>query len=348
MKEHKMSHIKTILIPDVDNRLATETALCLKKELKQLRIVGCSSNPNSKSKYSRFIDHFIPLAGELNVVELKLIVQNNTIDLIFPVSIVGIKFCTHNQELIEKFCRLTPLPTEQALAITTDKYQFFQFVKQTKINVPATLLFNEVDKFSCISLIKPRYGENGEDIHKICKQSDFERFKVLYKQHIYQSFISGRDIDCSVFCVDGEIQYHTIQRATLEGKGYAPTYSLLTFLHDDKVLILAKQIMEKLKWNGVAHIDLRYADNGQLYIIEINARYWGSMLGSLSAGINFPCRMFDHCCNKVTTKTNSYQEINYLNVKYMHKFLGIKKLKLQLPYLFSDPFLSLIRLLKLR
>ena len=42
-------------------------------------------------------------------------------------------------------------------------------------------------------------------------------------------------------------------------------------------------------WNGVAHIDMRIdAEDGEVKIFELNSRFWGSILGSLRAGVNFP------------------------------------------------------------
>jgi hypothetical protein len=47
--------------------------------------------------------------------------------------------------------------------------------------------------------------------------------------------------------------------------------------------------MRALNWSGVANIDLRYdEDKKEVKILEINPRYWASVIGSLVAGINFP------------------------------------------------------------
>ncbi len=65
--------------------------------------------------------------------------------------------------------------------------------------------------------------------------------------------------------------------------------------------------MKNLHWNRIAHIDLRYDIDGNLYIIEVNPRFWESLLASLSAGINFSSIMYDFSITK-TIKQHDYKE----------------------------------------
>jgi len=63
----------------------------------------------------------------------------------------------------------------------------------------------------------------------------------------------------------------------------------MEFIQQDDVLDAGQKLLAALRWSGVAHIDFRQDNiDGQVKIIEMNARYWGSLLGSLVAGVNFP------------------------------------------------------------
>jgi len=77
--------------------------------------------------------------------------------------------------------------------------------------------------------------------------------------------------------------------------------------------------MKLLRWSGVAHIDLRYDRQAdEIKVIEINARYWGSLLGSLHAGINFPLLAVK------TAKGEAFEQKEYSLNRY---FMGKSPLK---------------------
>ncbi len=91
-----------------------------------------------------------------------------------------------------------------------------------------------------------------------------------------------------MLCRDGEILAHTIQQPFTRATNFTPAGGV-EFVCDDRVLAVTRATMAALKWNGVAHLDLRYdTTRHALVLLEINPRFWGSLLGSLHAGVNFP------------------------------------------------------------
>ena len=142
-------------------------------------------------------------------------------------------------------------------------------------------------------LLKPRRGVNGEGIrHFGDAASLLQHMQGLgagTAEYLVQSFIAGEDIDCSVLCDRGTVLAYTIQRPFLPAlHAYGPSPGV-RFLAHSGVLETVERLAASLEWSGIAHIDLREdGASGQPYILEVNPRYWGSLLGSLSVGVNFP------------------------------------------------------------
>jgi predicted ATP-grasp superfamily ATP-dependent carboligase len=60
-------------------------------------------------------------------------------------------------------------------------------------------------------------------------------------------------------------------------------------VRDEKVLAQVAALMQSLHWSGVANIDFKLDEQkGSMTVLEVNPRYWGSLLASLYAGVNFP------------------------------------------------------------
>jgi predicted ATP-grasp superfamily ATP-dependent carboligase len=111
--------------------------------------------------------------------------------------------------------------------------------------------------------------------------------------YIVQSFVKGHDIGCSVLCQEGKILAYTIQRGVVPSRRPYTPAAVIEFVEDERVLDLVTRLVSSLKWSGVANIDMRYdEESDQVRVLELNPRYWGSLLGSLSAGVNFP---YLHC-----------------------------------------------------
>jgi len=62
----------------------------------------------------------------------------------------------------------------------------------------------------------------------------------------------------------------------------------IDFLYDENVYKIVSEVIGLLEWTGVVHFDLRCdVEENQVKIIEMNARFWGSIVGSYCAGVNF-------------------------------------------------------------
>ena len=302
----------SILIPDeCDKPLAYYAIRCLKAANSNLKInVFAPSNKISDDnswlifyKHSRYIDRLIVSKNEIDSVdylnEILKLIENENIDLVLPASEIGFKFVSKFREELSHFCRLVPLPNHDALHTAFNKWNLSIFLKEHNISAPTTVLLGELQQINQLTypiLVKPVDGSGGENIQKFDKPAaiNFPTDRdTASKNYIVQEYIDGYDIDCNVLCHEGEILAYTVQQPLGVEAGFSPKIDKLKFVHDPAVFDLVKRTMHGLQWSGIAHLDLRYCSKtGQLYLIEINPRFWQSLMGSLSVGVNFPYLLY--------------------------------------------------------
>ncbi|WP_284293576.1 ATP-grasp domain-containing protein [Luteimicrobium album] len=144
------------------------------------------------------------------------------------------------------------------------------------------------------ALVKPRLGAGGRGIVR-CRTVEeldeaLEARRDQLDRYIVQEFIAGEHVGCNLLAVDGQVVLATSQVGWLDGvpDGFTTPVGLDVAAEED-VLELAQEFAAATRWDGVANIDLRRRrGDGRLFVVEINPRYWQTLLGSLAAGVNFP------------------------------------------------------------
>jgi predicted ATP-grasp superfamily ATP-dependent carboligase len=289
----------SILIPDGESPFALHVIACLSR-VENLRVHVLSRVARPPARYSRYVKSFRCLArGESLVDGIAGIRSRQGLDLCMPVDMNGILECARDRNRIERMVSVSLMSDEKKIRAVGNKGLLADFLEATSLSHPATLTSrekaeSEIAGFSFPALAKPRLAGGGDGIFQINTLEEFRetysREPDFFERYILQTYIMGRDIDCSVLCREGRILAYTIQGGLFQAEqGSYKAPDAIEFLHDPDVLQLASQAMTALNWNGVAHIDMRRRDpDGRLFIIEINPRYWGSLEGSLHVGVNFP------------------------------------------------------------
>lgn len=230
------------------------------------------------------------------------VIQEVQADLLLPVDIPDIRLVIEHRKSIEKYCRVGLVPTLESFLIANDKSNFLEFTRQNSIPHPGSLiirpgemdsLIEELSGFRFPILLKHPLSGYGRGIHRMKTKDELlescrRGFNGL-ESYVAQEEIPGTDIDCSVLCFNGDIVASTVQRSILANRReFAPPIAI-EIMDDPKVLHLAQDIVHRLNWNGVAHIDMRYDNRtGEVFAIEMNPRCWGSLEASTRAGVNFP------------------------------------------------------------
>ena len=172
-----------------------------------------------------------------------------------------------------------------------------------------------------------------------------------------QSFLTGYLLDVNVLSRNGEMLATTMQRGIIPNKQKYAASGAIKFVKEDRFSAIVYKLVSALRWSGFANVDtLIDSRDDQLKILEINARFWGSLRGSLVAGVSFPYLACLAALN-IPFPMPDYQLVRYVHPKTAlreglarlldksreHKFSFAES---GLKFLLADPLAEAIRALR--
>ncbi|WP_035563456.1 ATP-grasp domain-containing protein [Hymenobacter sp. IS2118] len=291
-----------VLVLEGEYRLTAAVLFCLSRS-PRVAIHMVSRDATSAFRYSRYVrSHHHQTQSEFDEAFAQFVhkvAMRTRAGVLLPVDVEGMRFCIAWREELEKTLPVLPLPSTQTYEIAADKSWLARFMQQHDIPGPRTItnigqhLPEQLAALRFPVLLKPTGGEGGNGIQLFREAGPLLEYVAGLppgSKYIIQTYLEGYDIDCNVLYKDGELLVHSIQRGLLPAaNAYAPTQAI-EFVQNDAVLEVVDRLMRALRWNGVAHLDLRYdADSGAINVIEINPRFWLTVVGSaVTAKVNFP------------------------------------------------------------
>lgn len=292
----------TVLVLEGEYRLTGAVLLCLSRQ-PGVRVHLLTRDARSPYRFSSCVrtTHVAPA----NLPDASLatfageVAAATGAEVLLPVDVAGMRFAIAQRPELEKALRVLPLPTAAYYEIAADKGLLAAFMQYHSIPAPDTILDIQTNlaaklgQFRFPVLLKPIDGAGGRGIVKYASADALLAAVAALpasSRYIVQNCIEGYDIDCNVLYHNGRLVAHSIQKGLVPTAGeYAPTEAI-EFVRNDAVLAVVDRLMRALHWNGVAHLDLRYdARDHQIKVIEINTRFWLTVVGSaLAARVNFP------------------------------------------------------------
>lgn len=323
-----------ILIPDGESIWTLPVIKCLAFR-RDFRVFILSSKKWTAAKCSRskfYYKHYPKADRESWLAIVNKEIESNAIDVVIPISEIESQFFIKNSHSLVANAQVIPLASNVNFETATYKNRLGTFCEENHIAYPKSILFDNANDFfnkggelKYPVLLKPVHDLGGNGIVLFDSQKELEIFvssKTETNDSFFiQEYIEGHDIDCSVLCLNGDILTYTIQKGFLLGNNpFSPSHGI-EFLDNKELLEITKRLMKALNWSGIAHIDLRYDKVRECYcIIEVNARFWGTIEASRMANINFPVLLCDLTMGKNISHTE-FKSIKYLSFKGLLKYI---------------------------
>jgi hypothetical protein len=114
-----------------------------------------------------------------------------------------------------------------------------------------------------------------------------------YRRGLVQQEVPGRGVGVFFLRWNGQILCALMHRRLHEVPHTGGVSSLRETWWDDELYADALRRIEAMDWWGVGMLEYRYAGPGDFYLMEFNARFWGSLHLALFAGADFPRLLVD-------------------------------------------------------
>lgn len=202
------------------------------------------------------------------------------------------------------------LPSSNSLRVALNKLRTLKTATHLQIPAPqTTVLYPGEAVPNCDSypvVLKPISSltlKRGvfEALRPNIAKDDFERrelLQVMLQEGIVlqQEYVAGRGIGIEMLYSHGELVWYFAHERLHEGGVGAGLGSGSTYRRSisptAEMMRHAKNLLDALKWHGVAQIEFKVAGDGRFWLMEINPRLWGSLSLAVHSGVDFPRGLF--------------------------------------------------------
>ncbi len=295
------SENRKILLTDGNYKHTWTVARSLGQAGFEVDVIGGKRSIASKSKYVRnsILSNFDGSGGILR--SFLSILEGNRYAAILGIGAKSVKFLSDYRAEISKFSNLI-LPSAESLEICLVKDRTLNLARALDIGTPQSIRIGSVKELqSAVSLISPPFiiksalefeksistlyfdstdelfGERNQDIYLD------ESFDFLLQKRIYgtaEAFFAIYNLGV----LEAYFMHERIRENPPSGGPSTRARSIFKFDLYEK----GKSLLDSLNWHGVAMVEFKRTPEGELFLMEINPKFWGSLDLAISAGVDFP------------------------------------------------------------
>jgi len=227
--------------------------------------------------------------------------------MLLPVTDITVQIATAAREELQQHVAL-PLPTSAQVELSQDKRALLPLANEAVLMTPRTWLRQPAEPLEQFAarlqfpvIVKPRFSKRWRDgawrSGATRYVEDATQFVSAYREceqvdpePLVQEQISGGGIGVFLLLWNGELRASFCHRRVREKPPSGGVSVLCESVAPDTELIAAStRLLQRIGWQGVAMVEFkRDARTGVAKLMEINARFWGSLQLAIDAGVNFP------------------------------------------------------------
>ena len=193
------------------------------------------------------------------------------------------------------------LPPAASFAIAGDKEKTAARAREAGVATPRERLVGDAgaarDSAGALGLpmiLKSAHEEGRKALRYVRRIEDveaaFAEVRAMATAGVLaQEFVQGEGFGFSALYWNGRRVRHCMHRRVREWPPSGGTSACAESLPDAPALERAgSAVLDALNWHGVAMVEFKGALTGELKLMEVNAKFWGSHDVALAAGVDFP------------------------------------------------------------
>jgi predicted ATP-grasp superfamily ATP-dependent carboligase/protein-tyrosine-phosphatase len=239
---------------------------------------------------------------------LAALMRREAFDLVVPCDDQrGLPLAAHRTEL-ERWGRIA-LPDDEALSVLGDKHRTTALARSLGVPVPREAIVSQRaelaavrDAFAPPLILKPASSytvANVESRGMVRRADSWDAAELLVSDMLaegpvaIQAFCRGRGVGVELLLSDGApvmAFQHVRLHEPLHGGGSSYRRGVPV---SSELLEASLKVLGALRYTGVAMVEFkRDAQTGRWVLLEVNARFWGSLPLALASGADFPLALF--------------------------------------------------------
>lgn len=216
-----------------------------------------------------------------------------------------------------------PIETIDALS---DKVNLFRQAQRLGVGVPHSVVIDEpsdiaraIDEIGFPAILKPRRSRiwlgtrflptavrranDRAELDALLETEPFRSFPFLY-----QEVVGGHGEGVFALYDKGQpVCFFAHKRIREKPPDGGVSVLCESASPNERLLEHSKRLLDDVHWHGVAMVEYKVSDDDAIYLMEVNARFWGSLQLAIDAGVDFPRLLVDGISGAVSDGGLAYR-----------------------------------------
>jgi len=331
----------SVVVPAVG--AASSTACLRSLGRRGVHTIVVAEQPNTPATWSRYCDEAVvapsPTADLEGYTEALLaLARRPDVRAIVPMRELDVYALATNRELFGE--HVTPVwPSADRLRVAHDRVELAAAAREAGVCEPNTQLLGDVDDWDRELIVKGRYALlTHEYLPSIEPGTTAEVPKTTFPdvgvtpdretlrremghEPVVQEYVDGTEYTFRALYDRGE-RVATAQKRMVRGFKYARGPSVChESARDPAIERAGRTLLDAIEWHGLASVGfIQEAGTGDVYLLEINPRFWASLPLDVHAGMDFPHYYWQLATGEQVSASRDYE--NYAAGTRSHLLRG--------------------------